>query len=70
MEKVKETAITILTTIITLGIVSFPVYLMYNWVIRTIFDWPYFDYLDVYAIIAFIILINSILVTSPKVFKD
>jgi hypothetical protein len=47
-----------------------PVWFMWNWLIPTIFGLPYIDYLEAWGLMAFVILINSILGTSFKGNKD
>jgi hypothetical protein len=70
MDKYKDTAITILSSVAALAVVSLPVWFMWNWLIPTIFGLPYIDYLDAWGLMAFVILINSILGTSFKGNKD
>jgi hypothetical protein len=70
MDKYKDTAITILSSVAALAVVSLPVWFMWNWLIPTIFGLPYIDYLEAWGLMAFVILINSILGTSFKGNKD
>lgn len=70
MDKYKETAITILSSVAALAVVSFPVWFMWNWLIPTIFGLPYIDYLEAWGLMAFALLIQSILGTSLKGNKD
>ena len=70
MEKYKDTAITILSSVAALAVVSFPVWFMWNWLIPNIFGLPYIDYLEAWGLMAFALLIQSILSTSLKGNKD
>jgi hypothetical protein len=70
MDKYKDTAITILSSVAALAVVSLPVWFMWNWLIPTIFGLPYIDYLEAWGLMAFVILINSILGTSFKGNRD
>ena len=70
MEQIKDTAISILSTFVALAVVSFPVWFMWNWLIPNIFGLPYIDYLEAWGLMAFALLIQSILGTSLKGNKD
>lgn len=66
MEQIKDTAITILSSVFALYLISIPVYFMWNWLIPNIFSLPYIDYLEAWGLMAFALLIQSILGTSLK----
>ena len=70
MDKYKDTAITILSSVAALAVVSLPVWFMWNWLIPTIFGLPYIDYLEALGLIAFALIIQSILGTTFKGNKD
>jgi hypothetical protein len=70
MDKYKDTAITILSSVAALAVVSLPVWFMWNWLIPTIFGLPYIDYLEAWGLMAFVLLIQSILGTKLKGNKD
>ena len=70
MDKYKDTAITILSSVAALAVVSFPVWFMWNWLIPNIFGLPYIDYLEAWGLMAFALLIQSILGTRLKDNKD
>ena len=70
MEQIKDTAISILSSVVALAVVSFPVWFMWNWLIPNIFGLPYIDYLEALGLMAFALLIQSILGTSLKGNKD
>ena len=70
MEQIKDTAISILSTFVALAVVSFPVWFMWNWLIPNIFGLPYIDYLEAWGLMAFALLIQSILGTNLKGNKD
>ena len=70
MDKYKDTAITILSSVAALAVVSLPVWFMWNWLIPNIFGLPYIDYLEALGLIAFALIIQSILGTTFKGNKD
>ena len=70
MEKYKDTAISMLSSVAALAVVSFPVWFMWNWLIPNIFGLPYIDYLEAWGLMAFALLIQSILGTRLKGNKD
>lgn len=70
MDKYKDTAIQILSSVAALAVVSLPVWFMWNWLIPTIFGLPYIDVLEAWGLLAFALLIQSILGTSLKAYKD
>jgi len=70
MDKYKDTAITILSSVAALAVVSLPVWFMWNWLIPNIFGLPYIDYLEALGLIAFVLIIQSILGTTFKGNKD
>jgi hypothetical protein len=61
MDGIKDTAITILSTIAAIGIISIPVWLFWNWLIPNILGLPYIDYLEAFGITAFTNYTNAIL---------
>ena len=70
MDKYKDTAITILSSVAALAVVSLPVWFMWNWLVPNIFGLPYIDYLEALGLIAFALIIQSILGTTFKGNKD
>ena len=64
MEGIKDTAITILSTVAAIAIISIPVWLFWNWLFPNIFGLPYIDYVESFGITAFTIFINSVLKTD------
>ena len=70
MDKYKDTAIQILSSVAALAVVSLPVWFMWNWLIPNIFGLPYIDYLEAWGLMAFALLIQSILGKTFKGNKD
>ena len=70
MEEIKDIAISILASAFALALISVPVYIMWNWLIPNIFNLPYIDYVEAWGLMAFAVLLNSILGLTVKSKKD
>ena len=70
MEQFKDIAISILASAVALGLISVPVYIMWNWLIPNIFSLPYIDYVEAWGLMAFGVLLNSIFGLTVKSKKD
>jgi hypothetical protein len=70
MQQVKDIAISILSSVVALTLISVPVYIMWNWLIPNIFNLPYIDFVEAWGLMAFAVLLNSIFGLTVKSKKN